>query len=79
MAKKEENGWKCSTVNEEWKEITEMVDKALVKKEVTVKKWKIGMKRWWDKKCGKERRKVKNLTYEKVPGKETIQAANEDQ
>ncbi|XP_023319410.1 uncharacterized protein LOC111694680 [Trichogramma pretiosum] len=59
LENREKKGWKSGTVDEDWKEIKKIVDKAIVKKEVTVKKWRLGMKRWWDKECGKEKRKVK--------------------
>lgn len=40
-------------------DIKEIVGKAMVKKEVRIKTWKIGMRRWWDRECAKKKRKVK--------------------
>lgn len=47
------------TVQEEWQKLKEGINKALVKKEVTIKKWKLRCRSWWDKECAKGKRNVK--------------------
>ena len=57
------------TVEKRWKQAKEMVDKAVVKKEVKRRKWKIGEKKWWDKSCKVKKRKVKKALTDWKKGK----------
>ena len=43
------------TIKEEWKDLKEAIQKAIVKKEVKIKVRKIGDRRWWDKECAKKK------------------------
>ena len=31
-----------------------------IKKNIKIKKWKLGQKKWWDRSCGNKKRKVKS-------------------
>ena len=51
------------TVEKRWKDIKEIVNIAVTKKNIKIKKWKIGTKKWWNKECSKKKRKAKKAYY----------------
>jgi len=51
-----EEGW---TVEERWKRIKDMVEKAMVKKTIKLRRTKIGYKDWWDRECTRKKRNLK--------------------
>lgn len=53
----EEN--ETGTVQEEWDKLKKGIHAALIKKEIKIRKWKLGFRKWWDKECAKEKREVK--------------------
>uniref|UniRef100_A0ABD2WYM9 Uncharacterized protein n=1 Tax=Trichogramma kaykai TaxID=54128 RepID=A0ABD2WYM9_9HYME len=61
MRQRTEDRWTSGSVKSTWKEIKDTVDKSVVKKEIAVKKWRVGHRKWWDRECGREKRKVKSM------------------
>jgi len=51
----EDGGW---TVEERWKGIKDIVEKAMVRKTIKIRRRKIGYKDWWDRECTKRKRKL---------------------
>ena len=52
---------KADTIEKRWKDTKESINKTVPRKEIKCKKWKLGMRRWWDKDCSRSKRKAKNL------------------
>jgi len=44
------------SIQEEWEELKSELHRAIPKKTTTRKKYKIGQKKWWDKKCRESKR-----------------------
>ncbi|XP_020299175.1 protein PXR1-like, partial [Pseudomyrmex gracilis] len=42
-----------------WKKLKELVDKAMIKKDIRIKTKRIGFKEWWDRSCTKIKRNTK--------------------
>ena len=47
------------TAEERWGEIKQIITEKAKKKEIKIKVWKIGTRRWWDSSCTKKKRKVR--------------------
>ena len=52
-----------------WAILKSAVNKAIKRKSIKIKKWKIGMKRWWDKSCAREKRAVSKALNDWKKGK----------
>lgn len=52
-------GSEDSGIEEKWRFLKKTVLDAAVKKEIKIKKWSLGMKRWWDRSCSGKKRSVK--------------------
>ncbi|KAL7296575.1 hypothetical protein TKK_0010006 [Trichogramma kaykai] len=61
MKQRTEDRWTSGSVESNWEEIKDIVNKSVVKKEIAVKKWRVGHRKWWDRECGREKRKVKSM------------------
>lgn len=55
----EENIREEVSMDEGWAKLKEWIDRTVVRKEIKVKKWKLGQKKWWDRECAKKKGKVK--------------------
>lgn len=49
------------SVEEKWKRLKEMVQGAMVKRDVRTRKRKIGYKDWWDRSCTKKKRTIHRM------------------
>ncbi|XP_020297296.1 trichohyalin-like [Pseudomyrmex gracilis] len=68
IANTEETGWieeqEERSLDFTWKKLKELVDKAMIKKDIRIKTKRIGFKEWWDKRCTKMKRDTKK-SYKK--------------
>lgn len=48
------------TTEKRWMDTKQIIDEAVTKKEIKVRKWTLGIKRWWDRSCTKQKRKAKS-------------------
>ncbi|XP_020299339.1 uncharacterized protein LOC109863486 [Pseudomyrmex gracilis] len=68
IANTEEIGWteeqEEMSLDFTWKKLKELVDKAMIKKDIRIKTKRIGFKEWWDRSCTKMKRDTKR-SYKK--------------
>lgn len=58
----ETSEWKEEgTVEEKWQKLKEIIQGALVKKEIVIRKKGLGHKDWWDRSCTKLKRRMKRI------------------
>lgn len=57
---------------EKWEKLKNIIDKALVRKEIRTRKIELGERRWWDKSCTRGKRKLKRMLGKWKKGKEDI-------
>ena len=57
------------SIEEIWNKLKELVHDAMIKKEIKVKKWKIGSRDWWDRDCTRKKREVKRTFIKWRKGK----------
>lgn len=65
------------TVQEEWKDIKEAIQKAVIKKEIKIKERGLGYRKWWDKECTREKKEVKKMYEKWKKGEATREEYNE--
>lgn len=69
----EKIGWKEiieeESIKEKWGKLKEIIGKALVKRQVKIKKKELGHKNWWDRSCTKGKRKIKRAFMKWKEGK----------
>lgn len=56
-------------VENRWSEVKDLINKNITRKEIKIKKWKLGMRKWWDKECARSKRKVGNMLKKWRSGK----------
>lgn len=57
------------SVEKRWSEVKELINMNITRKEIKIKKWKLGMRNWWDKECSRSKRKAGNLLKKWKRGK----------
>ena len=46
----------ADTIEKKWMDTKENINKTVPRKEIKFKKWKLGMRRWWDKDCSRSKK-----------------------
>lgn len=62
-------GQEARTIEEKWKKLKDIIEVALVKKEIKTRKRELGDRDWWDRMCTRGKRKVKRILRKWRKGK----------